>query len=131
MLPFSPQFIRILLDFTAQKPSHCHPVARLTINFRDPHYSPEKGGYHPVEIRLVPVGDNWQLDYVTDFHYVGHPWPELDKDVDVSWSQQYTWLSHSGDISHAEARQFWEVWERNFLAYHAMNVFTLRLLWES
>jgi len=27
-------------------------AAALTLNFRDPDYSPEAGGYRPVEIRL-------------------------------------------------------------------------------
>ncbi|HBB0884904.1 TPA: DUF2787 domain-containing protein, partial [Escherichia coli] len=106
VLPLSRSFTQMLLDIVAQKPPHRHPITGLTINFRDPEYSPETGGWHPVEIRLIPAGEDWQLDYVTDFHYAGHPWPELEKDVDVSWTQQYTWLSRFGDISHVDAREF-------------------------
>ncbi|MEE7044356.1 DUF2787 family protein [Escherichia coli O79:H4] len=131
VLPLSRSFTQLLLGIVAQKPPHRHPITGLTINFRDPEYSPEKGGWHPVEIRLIPAGEDWQLDYVTDFHYAGHPWPELEKDVDVSWTQQYTWLSRCGDISHVDAREFWSLWESNFMAYHDMGVFTVRTLWES
>lgn len=91
-----------------------------TLHIRDPHKE-EK----------MTAGADWQLDYVTDFHYAGHPWPELEKDVDVSWTHQYTWLSRCGDISHVDAREFWSLWERNFMAYHDMGVFTVRTLWES
>ncbi|MEG5550385.1 DUF2787 family protein [Enterobacter wuhouensis] len=131
VLPLSRSFTQLLLDILAQKPPHRHPITGLTINFRDPEYSPEKGGWHPVEIRLIPAGEDWQLDYVTDFHYAGHPWPELEKDVDVSWTQQYTWLPRFGDISHVDAREFWSLWESNFMAYRDMGVFTVRTLWES
>lgn len=79
VLPLSRSFTQLLLDIVAQKPPHRHPITGLTINFRDPEYSPETGGWHPVEIRLIPAGEDWQLDYVTDFHYAGHPWPELEK----------------------------------------------------
>ncbi|EEX1840735.1 DUF2787 family protein [Escherichia coli] len=131
VLPLSQSFIRILLDIVSQQPPHKHPITGLTINFRDPDYSSEKGGYHPVEIRLIPAGNNWQLDYVTDFHYVGYPWPELEKDVDVSWTQQYTCLSLCGELSPADAREFWKTWESNFMTYHEMGVFMTHILWES
>lgn len=75
VLPLSRSFTQLLLNIVAQKPPHRHPITGLTINFRDPEYSPETGGWHPVEIRLIPAGEDWLLDYVTDFHYAGHPWP--------------------------------------------------------
>lgn len=45
---------------------------------------PTASGYPRAKKRLIPDGENWQLDYATDFHYAGHPWPEFKKDVDVS-----------------------------------------------
>ena len=53
VLPLSRSFTQLLLGIVAQKPPHRHPITGLTINFRDPEYSPEKGGWHPVEIRLI------------------------------------------------------------------------------
>lgn len=44
VLPLSRQFTQMLLDIVTQKPSHRHPITGLTINFRDPGYSPETGG---------------------------------------------------------------------------------------
>lgn len=40
-------------------------------------------------------------------------------------------IGANNDISHADAREFWSLWERNFMAYHEMGVFTVRTLWES
>ncbi|MCU3195529.1 DUF2787 family protein [Enterobacter hormaechei subsp. hoffmannii] len=34
-------------------------------------------------------------------------------------------------MSHVDAREFWSLWESNFMAYHDMGVFTVRTLWES
>ena len=73
VLPLSRSFTQLLLDILAQKPPHRHPITGLTINFRDPEYSPEKGGWHPVEIRLIPAGEDWQLDYVTIFVILAIP----------------------------------------------------------
>nr|WP_234932772.1 DUF2787 family protein [Aeromonas caviae] len=42
----------------------------LVFNFRDPDYGPVRGGFHPVEIRLLKRKDRWQFDYVTDFRKV-------------------------------------------------------------
>uniref|UniRef100_UPI003C6D1707 DUF2787 family protein n=1 Tax=Escherichia coli TaxID=562 RepID=UPI003C6D1707 len=39
----------------------------VVINFRDPDYSAESGGIHPVEIRFIRKNNEWYFDYVTDF----------------------------------------------------------------
>ncbi|EPC3745670.1 DUF2787 family protein, partial [Salmonella enterica] len=98
---------------------------------RDPDYSAERGGYHPVEIRLVHLEDEWCLDYATDFGYVGNVYPELEKIIDISWSQGYVWHCRTGDLSPSEARALYTLWEHNFLSYHASGVFTTRVMWES
>ena len=40
----------------------------VILNFRDPNYSPETGGFHPVEIHINRKG---RIEYVTDFAFVG------------------------------------------------------------
>jgi hypothetical protein len=47
----------------------------ITLNFRDPSYSAETGGYHPVEIRLENKSELWQIAYITDFSFQGSPFP--------------------------------------------------------
>ena len=53
---------------TTLDPEH---LTQLTFNFRNPGYSAEQGGVHPVEIRLIRGLDGWLFDYVTDFSYQG------------------------------------------------------------
>ncbi|GAK85917.1 hypothetical protein JCM19238_3507 [Vibrio ponticus] len=58
----------------------------LTFNFRDTSYSAEDGGWHPVEIRIEQENGQWHFCYITDFSYVGDPYPELAKEVDFDFS---------------------------------------------
>ena len=53
------------------------------INFRDPDYSAESGGYHPVEIGVDAKG---RIQYITDFAYYGQgSYAELDKELDFDF----------------------------------------------
>ncbi|MEG6445753.1 DUF2787 family protein [Enterobacter roggenkampii] len=100
----------------------------VVLNFRDPDYSPENGGWHPVEIRLIRSEQPgvWQLDYLTDFSWQGNVWPELAKEFDISWSQRYAWHCLAGELTHnRELNEFWTLWQDNFVAYCAMNVFAI------
>ena len=131
LLPLSTHFHHLMLTLISDTPPHQHPITAITLNFRDNNYHPENGGFHPVEIRLIHHSQQWHIDYVTDFRYMGHPFPELEKDVDISWSQRYCYLSASGDISPEDAADFWSLWETNFLSYYAMGVYTDTITWES
>jgi hypothetical protein len=82
ILTLSPAFVHLLeAEIAKANPS---PGDGLVFNFRDPSYSVESGGYHPVEIGLDPSG---RLLYVTDFAYVGMGWcAELAKELDFDFS---------------------------------------------
>ena len=67
-LPVSKRFTNAISAFLTK---HTITGNNVTINFRDPNYSAENGGFHPVEIRLEKHGVTWQLCYITDFTYVG------------------------------------------------------------
>lgn len=126
-LPLSDGFITLITLHLTTLPDHCQSVV---LNFRDPDYSAETGGWHPVEIRLIR-GEQpgiWQLDYLTDFSWQGTPWPELAKEFDISWSQSYIWHCLAGDLLlNDESEDFWTLWQDNFVMYCDMNVFTLTL----
>lgn len=99
----------------------------VTINFRDPDYSPQTGGFHPVEIRLEKGTDQWQLCYITDFCYVGHQgqW-ELVKELDFDFSCG-VFQSISGLLVIEAAVEFYPIWEQNFLCYwQELEVFNVR-----
>ena len=81
-----------------------------------------------LEIRLIrsEQPEIWQLDYLTDFSWQGRAWPELTKEFDISWSQRYAWHYLIGELPlNHELSEFWTLWQDNFVAYCAMDVFTV------
>lgn len=106
-------------------------VRAVTINFRDPLYSAETGGFHPVEIRLLRLHEQWQFDYVTDFSFMGNYYPELEKELDICWSQGYVYHFMMGDIDEEEGGAMFELWQRNFIQYHKMKCYEVSIQWET
>ncbi|HBN6276823.1 TPA: DUF2787 domain-containing protein [Vibrio parahaemolyticus] len=100
-------------------------IQSVVINFRDLSYSSENGGWHPVEIRLVRLYDQWIFDYITDFAYCGGPYPELVKEVDFNFSSGTASFSYVPElpITSNEVMEFYSMWESNFLSYVEMGVF--------
>lgn len=106
-------------------------VRAVTMNFRDPLYSAETGGFHPVEIRLLRLHEQWQFDYVTDFSFMGNYYPELEKKLDICWSQGYVYHFMMGDIDEEEGGALFELWQRNFIQYHKMKCYKVSIQWET
>ncbi|MEZ9393459.1 DUF2787 domain-containing protein [Vibrio splendidus] len=100
-------------------------IQSVVINFRDKSYSSEDGGFHPVEIRLVRLYDQWVFDYITDFAYCGGPYPELVKEVDFNFSSGTASFSYVPElpITSSEVMEFYSMWETNFLSYIGMDCF--------
>ena len=94
----------------------------LTLNFRSPDYSPDTGGYRPVEIRLEKQTGNWGMAYVTEFTYIGG---ELVKDLDFDFNAGLASQLWCGERPLATTMNLYRLWERNFLAYHRMEVYRL------
>lgn len=97
----------------------------LVLNFRDSSYCAESGGFHPIEIRLIRVGKQWVFDYITDFNYVGYPYPELVKEVDFDFSSGLANFLYQFEESITDERvhEFYSMWESNFLSYVEMDAF--------
>lgn len=118
--PISPELSRIILEgLTA---TGIDPGRGAILSFRDPDYSPEAGGFHPVEVAVGPQGG---IRYITDFAYVGRP-PhcELAKELDFDFSLGL--FQHFGvEYPLASGREMFTLWESNFLAYHRMEAYTL------
>lgn len=131
ILPVSQALIELLFKEMGERPSIKSKLLAVSIIFRDIHYSPDRGGYHPVEIRLNFNNDQFSFDYITDLAYMGHVYPELEKQIDFSWSQQYVFCAGVGDLSHAEGCELFELWQSNFINYWKMGVYTPQILWES
>ncbi|MBE5201257.1 DUF2787 family protein [Pectobacterium sp. FL60-S17] len=130
-LPVKQTLIDLLFKEMGNPPSHKTRIAAVSLLFKDLTYSAERGGYHPVEIRLISRNDEWHFDYITDFSYMGTVYPELEKEIDISWSQQYVFLAHVGDLPVNAGKELFELWQSNFIQYHAMNAYTITVLWES
>ncbi len=89
----------------------------VTINFRDPNYSADNGGYHPVEIRLENNSDGWRFCYITDFCYVGNGYmAELAKDLDFNFEVGIFQNLH-GVYPIEQAIEVYMLWEKNFMCY--------------
>ena len=99
---------------------------QLTFNFRNPGYSAEQGGVHPVEIRLVRGLDDWLFDYVTDFSYqgLGHD-AELCKEIDFNFLDGEHTMLGWGPLRLAEARELFDIWQSNFIAYCRLECFSI------
>lgn len=95
----------------------------VIFNFRDKTYSPESGGYHPVEIRLCKEQDGWRFDYITDFCYVGGPYPELAKDLDFNFTEKCGYLLYSGYCKAEDCDELYKLWQQNFISYYWDGVF--------
>ena len=99
---------------------------QLTFNFRNPGYSAEQGGVHPVEIRLVRGLDDWLVDYVTDFSYQGLGQDaELCKELDFNFLDGEHTMLGWGPLRLAEARELFDIWQSNFIAYCRLECFTV------
>lgn len=98
------------------------------LSFRDPKYCAEKGGFHPVEIRLEKWGTEWKICYITDFMFVGTGADaELVKDLDFNF-QHGLYQDISGIYPIETARMIYPIWEDNFLTYwQQMSVYEVEL----
>jgi hypothetical protein len=118
--PLSPKLIAILEEEMERNGISTNIGAILT--FRDPNYSADKGGFHPVEIAVGPGG---RIEYITDLAYCGRPPQcELVKELDFDFSLGL--FQHIGvEYPIRQGRDIFRLWESNFLAYHGMGVYTM------
>jgi len=96
----------------------------VILNFKDPEYSAESGGYHPVEIAINYEGE---IQYITDFAYMGS-WgmAELVKELDFDFS--YGLFQHMGqDYPLDEGSELFKIWQDNFCSYHESEVYQVSL----
>jgi hypothetical protein len=98
------------------------PASGVILHFRDPGYSAETGGFHPVEICIRATG---RIEYITDFAFVGRgPYAELVKEIDFDFSLGL--LQHfSREFPIYAGRELFAVWQENFVAYHRMGAYTV------
>jgi hypothetical protein len=123
-VPMSPTFTLYIADLLAPYENE----KAVTINFRDPNYSADDGGYHPVEIRLENEGDGWRFCYITDFVFVGSGYmAELAKDLDFDF-QAGIFQNLFGTYPIEQAIEMFQIWESNFVFYTTISkVFSINV----
>lgn len=118
--PLSAAFVGILENEIAK--TGIQEGSRVIINFRDPSYSSETGGFHPVEISVSSRG---RIEYVTDFAFVGiDPFAELAKEIDYDVSLGL--FQHFGrEFPLHAGKELFSLWQENFVSYHQMGVYSV------
>ena len=113
----------------SEKSLEFETISAITLNYRDPTYSDEKGGYHPVEVRVIPPNSKhpeWRISYITSFAYVGiPPYAELDKWFDFDFEQGVTQIAYQGVFAIEITGKIFQLWQSNFLAYADAGVFNI------
>ena len=130
-LKFNPDGLAVPVDFKlikhlttlTEKESLPTDVNSLVFNFRDSSYSPEAGGYHPVEIRISLKDGMWDFDYITDFSYQGGAFPELVKDIDFDFTANELSVLFMSVRAITSNIEFFNLWQNNFISYLSYEVF--------
>lgn len=123
-LRVSSELVKILGDIVQNSAVQQEEALAIVLSFKDDSYVPEKGGYHPVEIRLVKHNNYWHFDYITDFCFVGSGYcAELVKDVDFDFTNGVCYHLYVGTHSLDDTKDFYQLWESNFISYVEMGVF--------
>jgi len=114
--PISNELREIIADAIREKSGAC------IISFKDPNYSAETGGFHPVEIMVSTTGE---ILYVTDFALVGiEAHTDLAKEIDFDFGLQ-VFQHFNREYPIAEGRGLFEIWMNNFTTYHKMGVYEM------
>lgn len=94
----------------------------VILNFKDPDYSAETGGFHPVEIA---VRNDGYLLYITDFTYVGSPpFAELVKELDFDFGYK-VFQQYGHEYPLKQGTELYALWEVNFVSYYEMGVYVV------
>ena len=99
----------------------------LTLNFKDPEYGPETGGFHPVEVRLEKHINNWKFAYITDFSYQGNVYPELVKEIDICFASKRVFHLLVGWLDHYEAKELFTLFVSNFVEYYRTGCYQVSI----
>jgi hypothetical protein len=116
------EFVTLLNEqLTAEKPTDSDIIA---LNFRDPTYSAENGGYHPVEIHVDGSGN---LLCLTDFAYFGQP-PFVELGIELDWNFEHDSFRQFDSFHDLECgRSLLGLYTRNFTAYYHSGVYQVEI----
>ena len=118
-LPMETAFAELLTSELAQTTTS-NDASITVLNFRDPDYSAQHGGYHPVEIG---VGMDGGIIYITEFSFVGGGgMAELAKEIDFDFLSGV--FQHFDRVHPIEAGiELFEIWQQNFCHYAKSGIY--------
>ncbi|GAA74691.1 hypothetical protein P20480_1155 [Pseudoalteromonas sp. BSi20480] len=123
-------FIDVIVSAVIERGDSVGGTKAVTLNFRDPDYSPEAGGFHPVEVRLEKQATSWQLVYITDFSYQGRHTPELIKEIDVCFSIKQVYHFLAGWLNTREGEELLALFISNFVEYYDTGCYQVTITTE-
>ena len=113
-----PEFVTLINE--QLKDTSFDDTGIIALNFRDPTYSSESGGYHPVEIHVNPKGD---ILCITDFAYFGSP-PFVELGIELDWNFEQDTFRQFDSFHDLECgRALLGLYTRNFAAYYESGVY--------
>ena len=121
MLP--PEFVQVI-NVVVQSSPEAANGSGIIIIFRDPSYSAENGGDHPVEIHVDSKGN---LLSITDSAYFGCP-PMVELGVELDWSFEHDYFRQFDSMHDLECgRSLLGLYTRNFAAYYNSGVYQVEV----
>jgi hypothetical protein len=117
-----PDFVSVVNDLLKDTTLEAPEVVAL--NFRDPSYNSENGGYHPVEIHVDSMGE---ILSITDFAYFGMP-PMVELGIELDWSfEQNSFRQFDSMHDLACGRSLLGLYIANFTAYYNSGVYQVEV----
>ena len=96
----------------------------VALNFRDPTYSAENGGYHPVEIHVDSKGE---VLSITDFAFFGCP-PMVELGIELDWSFEMDSFRQFDSMYDLECgRGLLGLYTKNFVSYFKSDVYQVEV----
>ena len=118
-----PDFVSVVNNILESSPD-TSSNSGVIINFRDVTYSADKGGYHPAELSISPLG---KLLYLTDFAYFGVP-PLVELGIELDWNfEQDSFRQYDSFYDLECGRSLLGLYTRNFAAYYHSGVYQVEV----
>ncbi|WP_371377716.1 DUF2787 family protein [Thalassotalea aquiviva] len=95
---------------------------RITLNFLDPGYCAQTGGYHPVNVGLVKDMKEWRLISISDYAYQGLS-NDLVKEIDICFTTNKAYSMFTEWLDSGDSQELLSMLLNNFVEYYDMGVY--------
>jgi hypothetical protein len=117
-----PGFVSVVNDLLQDTSLEASEIVAL--NFHDPGYNADSGGFHPVEIHVDSKGD---ILCITDFAYFGAP-PFVELGIELDWNfEMNSFRQFDFFYDLACGRGLLGLYTKNFVAYYSGGCFEVEV----